>query len=166
MTEFKQFGVKGMHWGVHKSEGASKAQKIKSLTDKIDRIDPNRVIDGHSQRGYYLNKQYNKLVKADPKFAYSKLSAEDKKKYQAKASRAAIRTSAVAGVIESILVAGGGALLVSQIATGRPAKQAQVGFALLGAKVLQTRVSEIRNVKLADKFERLQAERDSLRGKR
>lgn len=150
-------GVKGMHWGVRKK---TPQQQIKKLTKKIDKIDANKLIEGVSLRGWAAKKQYNRLVKQNPKFSYGKLSPAEKLAYDKKAANRVKRSVVLRGAAEAGVIVGGTAGLIKVTKTSpQGARGALVAGVLLAGQVGYMRLQQVHAVNASLKLEKLQRER-------
>jgi hypothetical protein len=163
------YGVRGMRWGVRRSEPSSASDRrleLAKINQKIGKIDADKALRGYGLRGWAAQKMYNKQIKKNPGFAYKKLSPEEKLAWQRKASRKVTRSVIERGAVEIAAVLGGGTITVSKMLTHPDSRKgAEIGVILLAGQLGAMRVSELNAIRTGNKLERLQARRDALGGR-
>lgn len=158
-------GVKGMHWGVHRTRTAEQVRnrELAKINRQTGRLNMDKVVEGLQLTGHFKLKQYNKAVKKDPGFTYKKLSPEAQKAYDAKARRKAYASVSAIGLGEMALVLGVGNLALNHV-KGRPEtiNGARLATVLLAGKVGYMRASQLRAIHLSEKFTKLDTRRDQI----
>jgi hypothetical protein len=158
------FGVKGMHWGVRRdlpSSGGKQAE-LADINRQIQKLNSERIITGEELRGWALKKNYKRQIRKNPNFKVGKLSPEEKDKYHQKATNKATRALLIRGVFETSVVLGGAVAIGRTGLSPEATRGAQISTILLAGKMGSTRANEIRAVRTAEKFRKLDNRRDVL----
>jgi hypothetical protein len=164
------FGVKGMRWGVRKSQLSStevRNSEIARISKRIPKYNTEkglRVAAGYQLRERGLAKQSAKSLKRNPSFTYKELSPEQKAAFQRKASNAVTRSVMLKGAAQVAALLAGGPIVGANV--GRSVEGATAGAivsVLLAGKLGKTRVSELRSIHAATKSDERKLKIEKLR---
>lgn len=161
MSEVEDFlahyGVKGMRWGVRKSN----AQR------KIDRLNTDSAIAGYGYRGHYAQKKAKRYAKKIGKDEFTrkdfaKLSKKDQIKYERSIKRAAYSGIVGRGFVEAALVGGGGTLLVKGLKVNKKDAQIlKVGGTYVMGHIAVGRTLQAKAIRDSYRLDRLREELNS-----
>jgi hypothetical protein len=161
----EHFGVKGMHWGVHKSDPANPQNlrgQISKIDAKLEKKDGANVLAGYGLKGWAGSKQYKKAIKKNPDFRYAKLSAEQKLAYDKKSYNMARRSVIGRTAVESALIVVGGTVVSDHVQTKNQDTAKKVTLLVLATNGAM-RVSQLHSLNTAEKVENLHKQRYDLK---
>lgn len=158
-------GVKGMKWGVRKSDDTpdtrSKVQKWKDLEKEMPLHNNRGSWEGGLLRNHYQNKEINKLKKKDSSFDFNKVGGDERKAIQQRIQRRAMTDLATRTAGEAV-----GAVLIGKVGGAKlfglnSSNSTKVGLAFAGSVVV-ARGRQMINVRDAYKEVKLQDARRDL----
>jgi hypothetical protein len=158
-------GIKGMRWGVHKSDPANPQNlrgQISKIDAKLEKKDGANVLAGYGLKGWAGSKQYKKAIKKNPDFSYSKLSAEQKLAYDKKSYNMARRSVIGRTAVESALIVVGGNVVSDHVQTKNQDTAKKVTLLVLATNGAM-RVSQLHSLNTAEKVEDLHNQRHDLK---
>jgi hypothetical protein len=154
-------GVKGMHWGEHKSREMSddeRKDKIAKIQSKLPKFGSEKAIRaalGYQLRSNQLDKKVARTTKRNSSFSYKALSPAQQLEIQRKAQKTVTRKTVLKGSAQITAILAGGAISGAKLGKSpEAATGAAVASLLLAGKVGKTRAVELRSLHTATKVDK------------
>lgn len=169
IDDILHFGVKGMRWGVRKSDpgldtSEGRKKRIGKLEKKIDRLDDEYIVTGYGLRGHAAKGLHEKAKKKDPNYdATGKTwTKEQNAAFSKKVGRRARRQSIQMGALASAIILGAGNIAMSALAANgthaNTVREGRIGVAMLVGIPAKQTVQYVRAIGQAEKHQRLRKE--------
>lgn len=173
LESLAHYGIKGMRWGVRRSENKGEpkklsaretARRVKQIERKLNRMDADEALAGLGLIGYEAKRYGNKMRKKHGEdWTGSKLNRKERLEFERKMGGRAIRRQLRRGAVEVGIVLGGAAIAKNTLNLSPRTLDGvrQVSVYMGGAYGIM-RLREVKGVNTWLKMQKLKDERNDL----